>query len=247
MYRFFVHHEDIVDRQIFIRDKKELKHMEKVLRLKMGDEIIVFDGTGFEYEVTIEDTSPDSWLTLINKKRYLPNRSKIQLSLIQAIAKGDKMDTIVQKAVEIGVTTLYPILTEHTVVKLNGEKGHKKVKRWESIALEACKQSGRNTLMDIKPISTFAQVTETIQGRPSVMLYEKEEKNSFKKILKSQTVNADEIFLLVGPEGGFSPDEVKEAQHKGILLARLGQNILRTETASIIASAIILYELGDLG
>ncbi|HZJ85423.1 MAG TPA: 16S rRNA (uracil(1498)-N(3))-methyltransferase [Syntrophomonadaceae bacterium] len=247
MHRFFVHHEDIKDKQIFITDKKELKHIQKVLRLKIGDEIIVFDGAGFEYEVTIKDILPDYCLTLINKKRHLPNKSRIQLSLVQAIAKGDKMDTIVQKAVEIGVNTLYPILTEHTVVKLNDEKSHKRVKRWESIALEACKQSGRNTLLGVKPISTFAQVIENINDRPCIMLYEKEEENSFKKILRTQIVNEGEIFLIVGPEGGFSSDEVKKAQISGILLAGLGQNILRTETASIIASAFILYELGDLG
>ncbi len=247
MHRFYVKPSDIRDNQIYITDQKELRHMERVLRLRSGDQIIIFDGKGTEYEVTIEETFSDYWIAGINKKSYRPNKSKVHLSLIQGIAKGDKMDTIIQKAVEIGVDTIYPVLTDNTVVKLHGERSHKRWQRWESIALEACKQCGRNTLPQIKPISTFVQVIDEIKDKSLIMLYEKEEELRLQEILRTGKISSDEIYLLVGPEGGFSPNEVKQSQKHGALLATLGQNILRTETASIIGSALILYELGDLG
>lgn len=247
MHRFFVNERDISGNHITIRDKNELNHMARVLRLKIGDQVIVFDGKGTEYEVTIDETAVDYWSATVNNKIYRPNNPKIHLSLIQGIAKGDKMDLIIQKAVEIGVNTLYPVLTEHTVVKLDGEKAHKRMQRWEAIALEACKQSRRNTLLTIKPISSFAEVIKKTRGISSIMLYEKEEQVSLKEILRQQDILTNEVFLIIGPEGGFSPNELEMAKENGVFIATLGQKILRTETASIVGSAIVLYELGDLG
>lgn len=247
MHRFFVHRKDILDDKLYIKDKNELKHMEKVLRLKTGDKVIVFDGQGMEYEVIITDTSLDCWVAEINHKIFRPNNANIRLSLVQGIAKGDKMDMIIQKAVEIGVDTIYPILTEHTVVKYVGDKGEKKVNRWQTIALEACKQCQRNTLLEIKPITTLPDILIEIKGPTCIMLYEKEEEVRLKDLLRNEFKTKEEIFLIVGPEGGFSENEVEKARNNGTFIATLGSRILRTETASLIGAALVLYELGDLG
>lgn len=247
MHRFFVPASNIVDKRVFITDKKELKHMSKVLRLGIGDNVVVFDGKGTEYEVIITETDKDTWTGDIINHIVNKYNSPIKLFLIQGIAKGDKMDTIIQKAVEIGVDSIYPVLTEHTVVKLDPSKSQKKVERWQNIALEACKQCRRNTVPEVFPVTTYDEVIEKIKDQNSVMLYEKEDKLSLKEVLKKGVLSRGEIFLLVGPEGGFSNKEVDKARQSGTHVVTLGERILRTETAAIVGSAIIIYELGDLG
>lgn len=247
MHRFFVPASNIEDKKVYITDKKELKHMSKVLRLGVGDNVIVFDGKGSEYEVIITETDKEGWTADIIKAAVKDVKPKVKLSLVQGIAKGEKMDTIIQKAVEVGVDSIYPVLTDHTVVKLDALKSNKKVERWQNIALEACKQCRRNNVPEVFPITTYDEVMDRIKGSKSVMLYEKEDKLSLKEVLQKEMAGAEEIFLLVGPEGGFSNKEVERAREGGTFLVTLGENILRTETAAIVGSALILYELGYLG
>lgn len=247
MHRFFVPASNIMDKKVYITDKKELKHMSRVLRLGIGDNVAIFDGEGTEYEVIITETDKDSWTADIINITANDNESSIKLCLIQGIAKGDKMDTIIQKAVEVGIDSIYPVLTEHTVVKLDPLKDIKKVERWQSIALEACKQCRRNTIPKIFPVHTYDGVMEKIKGKASVMLYEKEDKLNLKELLKKEVFDTKEIYLLVGPEGGFSNKEVDKARQNGAFVVTMGKRILRTETAAIVGSSIILYELGDLG
>ncbi|NLJ72918.1 MAG: 16S rRNA (uracil(1498)-N(3))-methyltransferase [Syntrophomonadaceae bacterium] len=248
MHRFFVSNTDISGDKLFIRDKNELNHIKKVLRLKVGDRILVFDGSGYEYEALIVNTSMEIGEATIINKLFNPNNTKFNLSLVQGIAKGDKMDLIVQKAVELGVASIYPVLTEHTVVSYQGDKAMKKVARWKSVAVEACKQCQRNTLLDIKPISSLAKVIKEIDSHNAIMLYEKETDIRLKELLKSlDFIEKNDLFLMVGPEGGFSDIEVALARQNNINIATLGSRILRTETASLIGAAIVLYELGDLG
>ncbi len=246
MHRFFVPHSNVKDKKVYITDKNELRHIEKVLRLGVGDKAIVFDGQGGEYEVTIAEIDKDSCLAIIDNEIINAEESKIHLSLIQGIAKGDKMDTIVQKAVEVGVSSIYPILTEHTVVKLDTEKSIKKVQRWQSIAIEACKQCRRNTIPKVYPITTWERILPELTGKVGVMLYEGENKLSLRDFLQANNLKG-EIFIIVGPEGGFSDQEVAKARDNGILIVTMGQRILRTETAGLVGAAIVLYEAGDLG
>ncbi|NLB88595.1 MAG: 16S rRNA (uracil(1498)-N(3))-methyltransferase [Syntrophomonadaceae bacterium] len=247
MHRFFVPASNIEDKKVYITDKKELKHMSKVLRLGVGDNVIVFDGKGSEYEVIITETDKEGWTADIIKAAVKDVKPKVKLSLVQGIAKGEKMDTIIQKAVEVGITSIYPVLTEHTVVKLDALKGNKKVERWQNIALEACKQCRRNTIPEVLPVTTYDEIIEKIKDKNSIMLYEKEDKLSLREVLKKDLSDAEEIFLLVGPEGGFSNKEVDKARASGTFVVTLGEKILRTETAAIVGSAIVLYELGHLG
>ncbi|MGI5921056.1 MAG: 16S rRNA (uracil(1498)-N(3))-methyltransferase [Syntrophomonadaceae bacterium] len=248
MHRIFVSPDNIDTVQFLVSiDEEQAHHLEKVLRLKTGDQVVAFDGTGNEYTLTLRGRVNGILMGAINNTRCIADTS-VNLALVQGIAKGDKMDTIVQKAVEIGVSTIYPVSTQYSVVKLDQVKAQKKVSRWQTIAREACKQCRRNRVPEIKPVMSLQSSYAYMQNSLAVMLYEQEKDNRLKHILKSNWDNTkQELFLLIGPEGGFSADEVNEARAKGILTASLGRRILRTETASLVAASIVMYELGDLG
>lgn len=247
MHRFFIAPGNINDNTIFI-GQEEARHIEKVLRLKTGDMVVFFDGTGQEYKVRL-DGKEDGCLTgQIIHRSLRDSEPALKLYLVQGIAKGDKMDTIIQKAVEIGVNSIYPVSCERSVVRLAGEKADKRLQRWQAITREACKQCRRNVVPEIKPVMEFHSLLQIIGERPALMLYENEDKNSLKTLLQGQPYNeAEEIFLLIGPEGGFSHSEVVTATKQGIKTASLGPRILRTETAGLAAASVILYEYGDLG
>lgn len=247
MHRFFVKRDNIIGEQIFI-DKEEAHHIEKVLRLKKGDKIILFDGSGVEYHAVLQGWENKKLVAWIEEILKIDNEPPLKLNLMQGIPKGDKMDLIIQKAVELGVANIYPVITERTVVMLKGEKEFKKTERWQQLVIEACKQCRRNIVPEIKPVNAFKNIFEIIEGKKAVMLYENEENVGLREILRQKCAGInDEIFLIIGPEGGFTPHEADLAREKGVFLARLGPRILRTETAGMAGISIIFYELGDLG
>ncbi|SHG85518.1 16S rRNA (uracil1498-N3)-methyltransferase [Thermosyntropha lipolytica DSM 11003] len=247
MHRFFVSRDNIKGREAFI-DKEEAHHIQKVLRLKEGDRITLFDGQGWEYYAFLQGVRDKKLVAWIEEAQKVDNEPPFRVNLVQGIPKGDKMELIIQKAVELGVYSIYPVLTERTVVTLKGEKETRKVERWRQIALEACKQCRRNIIPEIKPVISLRDMLELIAGKPALMFYENEQYNGIKKVLQENRDKIkEEVFLLVGPEGGFAPGEADLAREKGIILCRLGPRILRTETASLAGISIILYELGDLG
>ncbi|MEN6462515.1 MAG: 16S rRNA (uracil(1498)-N(3))-methyltransferase [Syntrophomonas sp.] len=250
MHRIFVapHNVNIVDRLVVI-DDEQARHIERVLRLKSGDSLTAFDGTGAEYNLRLQGRIDGTLVGEIEDIRAANREPQLRLALIQGIAKGDKMDTIIQKAVEIGISAIYPVVTQYSVVRLDKEKAEKKVNRWQTIAREACKQCRRNLIPEIKPVMDLQACYSHIKDAPVIMLYENETEIRLRTVLEQ---NADKlknntVFLLVGPEGGFSPEEVAEVQSRGGATAGLGPRILRTETAGLAAASIIMYELGDLG
>lgn len=247
MHRFFIAPENIKDSTIYI-DQEEARHIEKVLRLKTGDMVVFFDGTGQEYKVRLDGKEDGSLTGQIIHRSLRESEPALRLYLAQGIAKGDKMDTIIQKAVEIGISSVYPVSCERSVVRLAGEKADKRVQRWQAIAREACKQCRRNVVPEIMPIMDFSGLLNIIGKKPALMLYENENKYGLKALLQTKPYNdAEEMFLLIGPEGGFSLSEVAAATEQGINTASLGSRILRTETAGLAAASVILYEYGYLG
>lgn len=248
MHRFFISPHNIKGNTVSI-DPEEARHIEKVLRLNTGDVVVCFDGTGREYQVRLEGRQNARLTGQIIHTGYRESEPALKLYLAQGIAKGEKMDTIIQKSVEIGVYAIYPVSTERSVVRLTEDKAEKKVQRWQSIAREACKQCRRNLIPEVMPVMDFTSLLEKIGDKPAIMLYENEDQTSLKSLLKSKLreISGQELFLLVGPEGGFSPQEVEKASQQGIYTASLGARILRTETAGLVAASIIFYEYGDLG
>ncbi len=249
MHRFFVLADNIQGDIAYI-DKQETRHMKKVLRLKAGDKVILFDGNGQEYQALLMEDTNNGLLAQITEMLVKEHSPEISLYLVQSIAKGDKMDNIIQKATEIGVAVIYPILSERTIVRLQGDNAAKKVIRWQHIAREACKQCRRNVVPVVKPIMDMNSIYKEIGDSPAIMLYENEKNNGLRKVLyniQNQVSTSGKLSLVVGPEGGFSDTEVNNADKQGVNIASLGPRILRTETAGIVASSIIMYEYGLLG
>lgn len=249
MHRFFVSGENIRGSRV-VFDPGEARHIERVLRLGAGDIVTVFDGSGVEFQVRLNGDGDHRLTGEVIGKEVKDRETAVSLYLVQGLSKGDKMDTIIQKAVEIGIKGVYPLACERSVVRLEGDKAGKRVERWQEIAVEACKQCRRNVVPEIKTITEFARLWPEIDGPKTIMLYENEEAfklGDYLKQLEGHPNTEREIFLLVGPEGGFSPEEVTQARKYGCSTVTLGPRILRTETAGIAAASIILYHLGDLG
>lgn len=249
MHRFFVDPEDIVDQQVYF-SPAEARHIERVLRLRPGETVLVFDGSGWEYQVQLLGRESSGTLAgQILNREFRDRESPFKLALVQGIAKGEKMDTIIQKAVEIGIDSIHPILTEHTVVQLDGPKRQQRQERWQAIARQACKQCRRNHVPPVFSITHMESFLEQHTDQPVLMLYEAEQGCTLRQVLCSELLSrqAQPWYLMVGPEGGFSKTEAELARKRGALLVGLGPRILRTETAGLLAAGIILYELGDLG
>ena len=244
MRRFFVTADFTKDR--IVVTGSEARHITKVLRLRPGEQVIFFDGTGVECEAELEWCTEQEVRARVKRLAGPENVSSLVVTLVQSVAKGEKMDLIVQKATELGVARIIPLISERTVVRLNEEKKQEKVERWQRIAKEACKQCHRRVLPEITPVISWNQVFPLL-GKDLVLFLSPEANGmSLKEVLR-QNHGRTRVALLVGPEGGFSEKEVEEAKRAGFCFAHMGPRIMRTETASIAATAIIMYELGDVG
>lgn len=245
MHRFFVDNNQITNDNIEIIGT-DVRHIRDVLRLKQGDEIEV-SSDGFIYHCKIDSILKNQIVVEILNKVKGSNEPPVDIILYQGLAKGSKMDFIIQKCTEIGVSEFYPLATHRSVVKITDiKKENSKVARWNSIADEAAKQSKRDILPKVNNIITIDEMISLLKDEKNIIVpYENEKGNSIKdKIPKDKT---QKIHLIIGPEGGFEPEEIEKIESIGGSIVSLGPRILRTETAGIVAATILLYELGDLG
>jgi 16S rRNA (uracil1498-N3)-methyltransferase len=237
--RFFISSDQIHGCQITVSGE-DVRHIDTVLRMKPGDILVLCDGKGAEYTAKIERVSRAEIVAAIvnEKKKEIPSPC---VTLGQGLPKSDKMDWIVQKATELGVSSLVPLITERTIVKI--QEGEKRIVRWQKICREAAMQSGRidiPSVCHIQPlqdfISTLVPVSDTL-----LLLPWEEGTQPIKEALRSHH-GLKNIIGLIGPEGGFSIAEAEMAKARGFHLVSLGPNILRTETAAIAMLSMILYE-----
>lgn len=239
MPKFFVSKQQIAN-QITILDE-DAKHIKTVLRAKPGEEMTVCDGEGTDYFCKINAVAEKEILLDILEKKLCQTEPAVKITLFQGLPKADKMDMIIQKCVELGIDSIVPVVTERTIVKLD-KKEPKKIQRWQKIAESAAKQSGRGKIPCIENVLSFSQAIEESKKLCSAVIpYEKELQRGIKEFVK--TFSGDTLGLFIGPEGGFSLEEIQQAQKEGILPITLGKTILRTETAAIVATAILLHEL----
>lgn len=245
MHRFFVNKEQILENQIEIIGT-DVKHIKDVLRLRIGEEVEI-SSDGFTYTSKIESLEKSKVIVNILEKNKGTNEPPIDIILYQGLAKGSKMDVIIQKGTEVGIKTFYPLATSRAIVKINDiKKEQSKVERWNTIADGAAKQSKRDLVPKVENIISFNEMINLLKDAENIIVpYEDERANTIKNDL--QNINGDKIHLIIGPEGGFDPSEIERLKEIGASIVTLGPRILRTETAGIVASAIILYELGDLG
>jgi 16S rRNA (uracil1498-N3)-methyltransferase len=245
MHRFFIANENIHKNNIII-EGEDVQHISKVLRLREGDKIVLCDQQGTDYNVTIQEISKHKVVTSIVDKEPSRGEPAIEVVLYQGIPKSTKMDLIIQKCTEMGITRVVPVVTARTVVKLESEKDEaKKVARWTKIAEEAAKQSARGIIPKIDMPMTLAQAFKDSSQMDIVLIpYELEKERSVKAALQGKTPKS--IGFFVGPEGGFESSEVERAKESGLLPVTLGDRIMRTETAGFAMLTCIMYEYDQM-
>ena len=218
-------------------------HIARVLRLKSGDPLLIFDGRGGEYAARIEALRKGAVIVEVGERSEVERESPLSLTLAQGVSRGERMDWVVQKATEIGVTRIVPILTERTVVRLDARQSQRKVQHWQGIATAACEQSGRDRLPAIEPPQALGEYLGNIDARATRVLL------SPAGGLRTADLPRPEgagMVVLIGPEGGLAEAERRQALATGFLAVRLGPRVLRTETAAVAALTLLQYHFGDL-
>ncbi len=241
MHRFFVP-KDAIKQNKATLSGSDVHQIRDVLRLSEGSDIELLDGTGNIYAAKIKKLKKDEASCDIISYRESKSEPNIQITVIQSLPKGPKMDMIVQKMTEIGAHKIIPVISERTIVKLSEEKEEKKVLRWQKIAKEASEQSARGIIPHVEEIKTFEKAIEDAKNYDLALIpWEMEDKATLKNTL-NKNKKAGNIVIAIGPEGGFSKDEIEKAKKAGFISISLGKRILRTETAGIVVLAEILYE-----
>lgn len=233
--RFYLQNLEVKNDLINIQDKPVIYQITKILRLKKGDVFIVFDPQ-YEYKILIENITKDNLSGKIIEKTKSEREPEKKLTLYQSLLKSDKLEWILQKGVEIGVSEFTPIISDNCIVR---EISKNKLERYQKIIKEATEQCGGIKIAKLNDIITFKQALEKIKklDGQKLMAWEGEKANELSKTINK---NAKEYHLFIGPEGGFSPEEVDLAKQNGIQIISLGKRILRAETAAIVAVSLIL-------
>lgn len=247
MHKFFVSKDKIHGNNCTI-EGEDVKHIYKVLRLIEGDKISINDGEGNEYLGEIKEVSKKEVIVELLEKMELNNESNLKVHLYQGMPKSTKMDLIVQKCTELGISGVTPIITERVVVKSEISE-FRKVDRWNRIALEACKQSKRSLIPTINTPIEYEELLSTLKNFDLVIVpYENQEGQGIRYVANEvRNREIKSVAIIIGPEGGFEEREIQEFKQLGAFVVTLGPRILRTETAGLVALSLLMYELGDLG
>jgi 16S rRNA (uracil1498-N3)-methyltransferase len=229
-------------------------HIARVLRLRSGDALTVFDGSGGEFGARIEEFRKEAVVVAVEEHRPLDRESPLPLTLVQGISRGERMDWIIQKATELGASRIAPVFTKRSVVRLDERQAERKLQHWRAIAVAACEQCGRNRIPDLAaPVDFFDMLAGDPAGRPDSA--GRIDSAGSTRLLLSPTgdLRIDDlqdvgkgITVLIGPEGGLDDVEQEAAVTAGFKAVRLGPRVLRTETAAIAALTIIQRYFGDL-
>ncbi len=274
MPRIYLPVSDIKDNRISITDEKA-HYLTSVLRCRSGDELIIFDGDGNCYRTKILKSGRREVITEVIERFPCNTESPINITLVQGLLKGEKMDMVIQKTTELGVKEIMPVITERSQLRET-----KKVARWRKIAEEASRQSGRSIVPDVHDATRFSDILDTLSPNAvnGLIFYEEggmklsEAVEIFKQrfnyalpsrggytplhpsqegIISSPPAGKDRgeggLLIIIGPEGGFTKEEVTLAEEKGLLVTSLGKRILRAETAAISAVTLVQFLLGDMG
>jgi 16S rRNA (uracil1498-N3)-methyltransferase len=226
------------------------QHLTRVLRLGEGDALRAFDGTGGEYDAVIESVRRGAVSVRIGAHHAIERESPLNITLLQGIARGEKMDLILQKATELGVTRIVPVTSQRSNVRLTRETAAQKREHWLGVVASACGQCGRNRLPQVvEPVDMAGAVQYAGQGLKLALVPEEDARTLRALLDEAIAANAGKappITLLVGPEGGIDPSELRLARLKGFTPCVLGPRVLRTETAALVALAALQFAAGDL-
>lgn len=243
MHHFFVTPEQVREDNIII-EGSDVNHIKNVLRMKVGEELEISDGDNKKYLCEIASMSSDEVCAMIKTELKVDTELPSKIYLFQGLPKSDKMELIVQKAVELGVYEIIPVATKRAVVKLDDKKASKKIERWQAIAESGAKQSGRNVIPEVKNVMAFKEAVQYAKSLDILLVpYELAEGMSETKALISTIQPGQSIGFFIGPEGGFETSEVEYAIENGAKAITLGKRILRTETAGLTTLSILMYHL----
>jgi 16S rRNA (uracil1498-N3)-methyltransferase len=246
MRRFFVRPDDVGTQELRLRGD-EADHLVRVLRLGPGAQIVVFDGCGHEYTTVVERLGTEGVVCRILFDASPQSPSTVSITLGQGLPKAEKFGWVIQKTTELGVSAIVPLITDRVIPHIAEPHMARKVGRWEKLAREACKQSGRATVPHLWPPTLLEVFLASCQSAElKLVLWEGEETRLLGSILAASAPVASAA-VVVGPEGGLTPQEVARGEAYGFLAAGLGKRILRTETAAVVAVALLQYRFGDLG
>lgn len=228
----------------------DAKHISLSLRSKIGEGFTICDGSGTDFSCVISSIDRDRVIFDVLDVLRCPAEPKVKVTLYQALTKSDKFDTIVQKAVELGVFSVVPVLSERCISRPDEKQSEKKVERWNRISREAAMQSGRGIIPKVENVTEYKNALEEMQKADfSFICYEAEPHTALEELLRENNVTLDteSISFFVGPEGGIDISEVEKAKDMGICASSLGKRILRTETAPLCVLSALMFATGNLG
>ncbi|MBQ2238540.1 MAG: 16S rRNA (uracil(1498)-N(3))-methyltransferase [Lachnospiraceae bacterium] len=245
MYRFFSLEETFTKETVEITGE-DVNHIKNVLRMKIGEEIQISNGNEKEYICTIESMEKDKIIAKIVDVIGMSSELPVKITLFQGLPKGDKVEYIIQKAVELGAHRIVLVDTKRTVVKLDEKKASKKIERYNSIALSAAKQAKRSQVPKVEGVMSLEQALKEADELDEILIpYENAQGISYARQVVKNLKGKESIGVFIGPEGGFAEEEVEKTKNHGAKCITLGKRILRTETAALTALSILMFELEE--
>lgn len=245
MHRFFVPVTDITGSFAVVRGE-DAHHITNVIRLEIGEKVVLCDGQGYDYLAEIKKADKQRVELAILEKHSSSSEPAVRVTLYQGLPKASKMELVIQKCVELGAYAFIPVSTERAVVKLSDSDGRKKADRWQKIAEEAAKQSGRGIIPRVSEPVAFDKAVASSDHDLKLMLWEDERANSLRSVLTGIPGKPGSVAVMIGPEGGISAKEAGLAKEYGWIPVSVGPRILRTETAGMAAIAAIMYQMEEM-
>jgi 16S rRNA (uracil1498-N3)-methyltransferase len=244
--RFFLEKEDILSEKPTLRGP-DVKHIRTVLRLKPGDDLFLFDGKGWEYRALITASTSKAVVLSVVETFRSTSESPAQISIGQSLLKAKKMDNVVRQVTEVGAHALIPIMTQRSVPQPKPERWAEKERRWRTIAWESLKQCGRSQTPRLDSPLSFGVLVRSSQAYNRRFIFHDDRAESALATFTKETTKGLGVLALIGPEGGFTPEEVDMALDAGFRCVSLGPRILKADTAVVAACTILQYLFGDMG
>lgn len=243
MQHFFVTPSQVEGERIYI-EGSDVNHMKNVLRMRPGEAVEISDGDNLIYRCVVKGYEEGRAILAIQQRMPVDTELPCRITLFQGLPKQDKMELIVQKAVELGASQVVPVATRRSVVKLDENKAAKKLQRWQQIAESAAKQAGRGYIPQISSVLSYPEALEKAGGLDVLLIpYELAEGMEEARKVVASIAQGQSVGIIIGPEGGFEKEEVDAAIHQGAKAITLGRRILRTETAGLAILSILMFHL----